>query len=333
MWCTHHVKQELHFALCCKNLKVRYAHPVNIVSDVTGFLKAHAKPLLVILGQTASGKTGFSIDLSEKLLEQGITVEIINADSRQLYKGMDIGTAKITQEEMKNISHHLFSVIDPSFKVTVAWYKEEVEKIIQEIHARGHVPCLVGGSMLYISSVIDGLELLPPANPELRAELEKEYEKDNGVSLHQFLMNEDPETASGIHPNNRPYIIRAAEIIRTTGEKPSKLKESKTSPYDLFIIGIMREKDDLHAKIEQRSRQLLQSGWIEEVKALKAQGFDATTPGMNSVGYQEILNALDSEMNDTALAEVITSKTKKYAKRQMTWWGKDPRIHWVVLNN
>ena len=263
----------------------------------------------------------------------------MNADSRQLYRGLDIGTAKVTEEEKQGVPHHLFDVLNPEEEVTIAWYKERATAAIEEILSRKCVPILVGGSMLYISAVIDGLEMLPPADPALRQKLEEEYDKDRGQSLYAKLLKMDPETAAAFHPNNKPYVIRAMEILEVTGDLPSAQKKSTHSPYDLLIFGMLWERDALTKRIEARTNVLLESGWVEEVQRLRVKGYDESTPAMKSHGYREMLQAieraetegrsLETVKHDKFLMEAIDAKTRQYAKRQMVWWRKDPRIHWI----
>ena len=291
------------------------------------FFKNARKPLIVILGHTASGKTAYSITLAEKLL----TAEIINADSRQLYKGFDIGTAKITTKEMEGIPHHLLDILDPKTPVTISWFQNEAEKVIEEIHSRKHIPILVGGSMLYISSVIDGLEPLPASSKEERKALLKEYEKDDGVSLHQKLSELDPEAALAIPKENSAHLIRAIEVIQATGKKLKESKTKKVVPFDLFIIGCSLPLDERKKKIEARTRELFRRGWIDEVKQILAAGVSLDDPAMISSGYREIAEYIKTGAKDEeSLIRLISQKTLQYAKRQMTWWKRDERIRWIV---
>src|SRR3989338_943085 len=299
-------------------------------AEAKAFCEQAAKPLLVLLGPTAGGKTAASIAIAKYLQEQGTTVEIINADSRQLYKHLNIGTAKITEEEKQGIPHHLFDVLDPKEAVTVAWYREKAKTVIEQIRSRGHVPMLVGGSMLYISAVIDGLELLPTADPELRKRFEEEYDRDRGAALYKKLQEIDPETAAAFHPNNKPYVIRAMEIFETTKAKPSASKKKSKSEYDILILGIEWPREELVRRIDARTKQMLNAGWIEEVQHLIERGYTKNDPGMQSHGYREIMDAIESASTDrNQLAETIASKTRQYAKRQMTWWKGDSRIRWI----
>ncbi len=299
----------------------------------------HRKPLIVVLGPTASGKTGFSLrvaewidrELKEDFAEWKAGAEIVNADSRQLYRGMDVGTAKITEREMRKIPHHLLSVLDPNEDVSVAWYKKHAEQVINAIHARGNVPILVGGSMLYISAVVDGLIPLPSASPELRAELEEEYDKDQGHTLYKNLASRDPETASAFHPNNKPYVVRATELLRMTGEKPSALKTTEPPKYAPLIFGMHWPKERIDERISERTKQMLEQGWIEETEHLLDSGCTPRSPGMRSHGYREIAGWLADRESLTReeLAEKIRAKVRQYAKRQTTWWKRDERIHWI----
>ncbi len=305
-------------------------HDIPHMAELSTFLEASRKPLLVILGHTASGKTAFSITLAHALQAEGRKVEILNADSRQLYKGMDIGTAKIAEAEKEGIMHHLLDVLDPKDPVTIAWYKKEAERVIADCHARGVIPMLVGGSMLYISAVIDGLEPLDPVDPEKRKELSDAYDRDEGVTLWNKLNEIDPEGAAGIERRNKVYLIRAMEIVTSTGKTLAESKQKNGSPYDLFLYGLAQRQEVRAQKINDRTKQLLKSGWIEEVQKLIDQGYSKTDPGMTSHGYREIATVIASGNIDTeVLAEEISVKTRQYAKRQMTWWRNDPRIHWI----
>jgi tRNA dimethylallyltransferase len=305
-------------------------------------LASAARPLVVVLGPTASGKTAFSIDLAEDVAatssEHGwLGAEVINADSRQLYRGMDIGTAKVTPEEARGVPHHLLDVLDPSEEVTMSWYKEQAEAAIAEILSRKHVPMLVGGSMLYISAVIDGLQPLPAVPAEIRQKIKEEYEKDDGKTLHARIAAADPESAQTFHPNNRHAIIRAAELLEMTGSAPSTLKTQSEVPYDLLMFGMRWPREKIVERINARTDVLLTGGWIPEVRGLLARGFGVDTPGLMSHGYREVAATIlahpdwtDAEVTaDPELREIVAKNTRDYAKRQMTWWRGDERIVWM----
>ncbi len=297
----------------------------HIQKRLQEFISTASKPLVIVLGPTASGKTGISIGMTEWL-----DGEIVNSDSRQLYKYLDIGTAKITPEEMRGIPHHMFDVLDPKEEVTAAWYQKQATSVINQIHDRKKIPMLVGGSMLYISAVIDGLEFPEGSDPDLRRKLEAEYDQDGGKALYTELMEIDPDTALAFSPNNKPYVVRASEIYRSTGKKPSQARQQSASLYDLFIIGIERPRKELMRRINERTVELFKRGWIEEVQGLITKGYSSNDPGMKSHGYREIMKYIQ-ENNPSLpdLQEQISSKTRHYAKRQMTWWKNDARIRWI----
>jgi len=293
---------------------------------VDELLATSKKPLIVVLGPTASGKTAFSL----RVAEYCGAAEIINADSRQLYKHLHIGTAKITEEEKKGITHHLFDVLDPKEEVSIADYKKMAMDVIDDCHARGVVPILTGGSMLYISAVVDGLDPLPPADPELRARLEAEWDADDGWTLYDKLVEIDPATAKSFEKQNKRYVVRAMELYAMTGKPPSTLKKTLPPPYDILQLGLMWPRETLVTRIDERTKILLQSGWIEEVEGLIDKGYTTVDPGMKSHGYREIMLWLGSEeKNKEELESVIAAKTRQYAKRQMTWWDNDERIKWI----
>ncbi len=300
--------------------------------ELLEFLETARVPLLVIVGQTAGGKTALSLAVARVLREHDRHAEILNADSRQLYRGLDIGTAKISEAETDGVPHHLFSVLDPADEVTIAWYKDAAERIINDCHGRGSVPMLVGGSMLYVSAVIDGLVPSAPGNPALRAVLSTLYDQDAGAALHARLREIDPESANAIPRANKQYVIRALEIFGLTGKKKSESGAKEACPYDLFLLGVRVPKPELHRRIDERIESMFRDGWVEEVKGLLARGYDEHAPAMESHGYREIVRWIrDGEQPATlvALKEEIAKHTRRYAKRQMTWWKRDPRIRWI----
>lgn len=293
---------------------------------IDAHLEKAKKPLIVILGPTASGKTDFSLEVAKHIGN----AEVINADSRQLYRYLNVGTAKITEEEKRGVVHHLIDVLDPNEDLSIAQYKEMAMKAIDDCHERNIVPLLVGGSMLYISAVVDGLEPLPKADPALRERLEKEWDSDDGWTLYDKLVAIDPATAKNFAHQNKRYVVRAMELWEMTGVQPSKLKKTIPPPYDILQIGLLWPRDLLVERINRRTKKLLESGWIEEVEGLVDKGYGPKDPAMKSHGYKEIMAWLSSEdRNKEKLTELISSKTRQYAKRQMTWWGDDDRIHWI----
>lgn len=324
---------------------------MGIGVKIDQFLKEALHPLIVILGPTASGKTGFSIELAKHLQAQGREavrrssprVEIINADSRQLYKYLNIGTAKVTEEEMQGISHHLINVLDPKEEVSVGWFQVEANRIINEVHERGNIPFLVGGSMLYVSSVTDELTMAPSPSPKLRKELEDAFDKDSGKTLYKRLKEVDPESAQSIHQNNKPRLVRAVEIYELTNQPKSKaVPQSELCPQEptsahsslnILILGLELKRSELHERIDQRTKEMFRDGWIDEVRALLEKGYGPNDPGIKSCGYREIMEAIESNQSivEEVIEEVIAAKTRQYARRQLTWWRRDKRINWVKI--
>jgi len=305
--------------------------PVIIVDH----LRSSDQPLIVIVGPTAGGKTAFSLDIAEHIAHTSAQhgwdhAEIINADSRQLYRFMNIGTAKITEKEKRGVVHHLLDVLHPDEEATIAWYKEEATKVIADCHRRKVVPLLVGGSMLYISAVVDGLDPLPKADPALRKRIEEEYDKDDGWTLFEKLEKIDPATAHAFDKQNKVYVVRAMELYEMTGIAPSKLKKTIPPPYQTLMLGLRWPRETIVKRIDERVRQMLRSGWIEEVEGLMDRGYGPQHPGMKSHGYKEIMMWLSSEERHIdELADVIARKTRAYAKRQMTWWDQEERVLWM----
>ncbi|MFH1444732.1 MAG: tRNA (adenosine(37)-N6)-dimethylallyltransferase MiaA [Candidatus Peregrinibacteria bacterium] len=305
--------------------------------DIAGFLESAQRPLLVLVGQTASGKTSCSLEVAALLQEQGRQVEIVNADSRQLYRGLDIGTAKIRSEEMRGIPHHLLDVKDPKEEVTAAWYKREAQQVIDSIHERGNIPFLVGGSMLYVSAIIDNLSFVQVPDPALRTQLHTDLKREGPTALYERLQELDPEGALSVDPSNTVYLLRALEVCLSTGMSLQDAKGTKPSPYALLLLGMTCPVEELHRRIGERMQQMFASGWVEEVAGLLQRGYAIDDPGMQSHGYREIAqrlghDAMETVRQDQELQDTITAKTRQYAKRQRTWWRNDSRIHWISGN-
>jgi tRNA dimethylallyltransferase len=308
----------------------------SIIADIQAFLESAKRPLLVLLGPTASGKTDFSLSIAEELGKQGKICEIVNGDSRQLYRSLDVGTAKIRPEEMRGIPHHLIDVLDPKEEVTAAWYQKEAKRVIADIYARGALPFIVGGSMLYISAMIDALEFVATTDQSLRVKLRQRLREEGAMALYNQLQGLDPEGARGIDPRNEVYLLRALEVCLTTGCTLESAKRKHPSPYDVLMLGIDLPREELRRRIHDRVRAMFDAGWVEEVQFLLHQGYTVDDPGMLSHGYREIAAALQTHSleevkADVELQERIAASSRQYAKRQLTWWRHDPRIHWVQV--
>lgn len=282
-------------------------------------MKKSQIPLLVLLGPTAVGKTELAIKLAKEL-----NTEIISADSRQVYKYMDIGTAKPSKKEQEDIRHHLIDIVLPSDKFSVADYKRAAEKVILDLHNRGKIPFLVGGSGLYIRSVIDGLFQSPKPDYDLREKLKEEARINGNLFLYEKLKLVDKEIADRLHPNDIFRIVRALEVFEKTGQPISRLQKERTQKpnYNVLMIGLTRERNELYSLIEKRVNKMIEAGLVKEVKNL------STSHGL---GYAQILGFLKNEYSLEHAIYLLKRDTRRFAKRQMTWFRKDKRIIWFNL--
>ena len=287
------------------------------------------RKVLVIVGPTASGKTKLSIIVAER-----INGEIISADSRQIYKLMDIGTAKPSIEDRKRIKHYFIDELYPDQSFNAGEYGIKGREIIEDILSRGKVPIVVGGSGLYIRSLIDGFFEGPGASPELRKKLYEEAEKYGRNRLHDKLKEIDPEAASKIHPNNLERIIRALEVFYLTGKPISQLqKESKPEiNFKPVQIGLNWERKVLYRRIDERVDKMIEDGLIDEVKKLKSLGYSPKFNSLRTVGYKEVFDYLDGKISYDEMVYLIKRNSRRYARRQLIWFRQDKRIIWLDVN-
>ena len=284
-------------------------------------------PLVVILGPTGVGKTALSLDLC-----RSCRGEVISADSRQIYRGMDIGTAKATLAEQAAAPHHLLDIRAPDEVLTVAEYQQLAYATIDAVHARGNTPLLVGGTALYIRAVVAGLRIpAAPPDPALRAELEAQLAQEGVAALFAQLQARDPATAAQIDARNPRRVLRALEIFLLTGHSKVALEGSEPPPYRTLLIGLTRPRDALYARIDQRVDAMLAGGLVEETQRLLAQGYDPRLPAMTSLGYRECIDFLAGRCDLAAAAERIKFETHRYVRHQTTWFRKLAGIHWFDL--
>jgi tRNA dimethylallyltransferase len=297
---------------------------MNIKKDLTSFLKSAKKPLVVVVGATASGKTKISLEIADF-----INGEIISTDSRQIYKEMDIATDIIPVEERKGIPHHMIAITTPEKTIDLPKYKEVALQKIEEIYERKHIPMLVGGTGLYISAIIEGYTLpkIPP-NQKLREALTAEARTKGAEYVHEKLKKLDEKAAENIHPNNIRYVIRAIEIAKSK-TKPTKQK----SPFDVFLIGITRPRQEIYEKINKRVDEQIERGLVKEVSALLKNGYDELLPSMTSLGVKEIIPYIKGEMTIEECTEILKRNTRRYAKRQMTWLKRYDNVKWLNFEN
>lgn len=282
------------------------------------------KPLIVILGPTASGKTAISLKLAKK-----INGEIVAADSRTIYKGMDIGTAKPTLEEKKGIPHYMIDIVKPDQEFTVAQFKQKAVKIIRDIQKRGKIPFLVGGTGLYISSIVDNLQIprVPP-DKKLRKKLEKQIAKYGLDKLWKKLIKLDPEAKKFVQKENPRRVIRALEVIYKTKKPFSQLRQKGQPLFNVFQIGIKMPRQILCQRINQRVDLMIKQGLVKEVENLLKK-YPSDLPAMSGIGYHEIIKYLQDQISLEEAIELIKRDTRRYARRQMTWFKRDKRIKWV----
>ena len=297
---------------------------MNLIKDLTSFLQSAKKPLVVVIAPTAVGKTDISLKIAKD-----INGEIISTDSRQIYKEMDIATDIISPKNQKGIPHHMLAIRKPNETLTLAEYKEMALKKIDEIHKKGRVPMLVGGTGLYISAITEGYDVpKAPPNEKLRKKLQEEAEKHGADYIHKKLQKLDPESAANIHPNNIRYVIRAIEINKST---KSHKQDKKSQPkFDLFMLGIERPREEIYKRINSRVDQQENTGLIEEVKALVEKGYDPALPAMTSLGVKEIIPYIKGEMPLLECLEILKRNTRRYAKRQMTWLKRYDNVRWLT---
>lgn len=283
--------------------------------------------LLCLLGPTASGKTEISIKLAQRL-----NAEIISVDSRQIYRQMDIGTAKPTPQEQQAARHHLIDCVDITQPFSVADFQSLVDAVITDIQNRGKQVLLVGGAGLYFRAVVDGLFEGPAANPALRKRLEQEASEFGVDALHDRLRSCDPESAERIHPNNVTRVIRALEVYELTGTPMSKHQQQwqpENQRYPIIAFGLTMPRDLLYRRIEQRVDIMLANGLITEVESLLAAGYSRDNFALQSFGYKELTTYLDGKCTYVEAIEQLKQNTRRFAKRQMTWFRKDTRIEWI----
>lgn len=289
-----------------------------------------SKPrVLAVAGPTASGKTWLGVQLAK--IYDG---EVISADSMQIYKGMDIASAKPTKEEMQGIPHHLIDFLDRDISFSAADYVRLAKEKIAEVLSRGKLPIIVGGTGLYIDSLLENVKFSDGGSDEkYRKELYDFVGKEGNEALYARLLEADPEAAETIHPNNFVRVVRALEVIHVTGRKFSELKKESRlveSPYDSLIIGLNFEnRQNLYDRIDLRVDEMMKNGLLEEAEELWRQGSMKTAA--NAIGFKEFIPFLENQMSVEACIDKIKQETRRYAKRQLTWFRKNQRIQWIIL--
>jgi len=285
-----------------------------------------APRLVVIVGPTAVGKTALAIELCERF-----GGEIVSADSRQLYRGLDIGTAKPTPEERSRVPHHLVDFLPPDRGLSLAEYQELAYQAIADIHSRGRLPFLVGGTGQYVRAVVEGWSIprVPP-QPELRRRMRREAEERGYRSLHARLAEVDPNAAARIDPRNVRRVIRALEVYEVTGRPISELQGKRSPPYRMLQLGLTMDRQALYERADRRIECMMDDGLVDEVRRLIAQGYAPSLPAMSGIGYAEVRRHLEGELSLEEAVRRMKANTRRFIRHQYNWFRlDDPQIHWI----
>jgi tRNA dimethylallyltransferase len=284
--------------------------------------------LLAVVGPTGAGKSELALDIAEEIQSRGRKVEIVNADSMQFYRGMDIGTAKLKFEERRGIKHHMLDVLDIRDESTAAEYQAQVRPLITKLQSENITPILVGGSMLYIAAALNTFEF-PERDEEIRADLEEQLEKLGSHALHRKLAELDSSAASRIDPGNGRRVVRALEIVTITGEPfAAALPEQTESWQPVLEIGLNSERAHLVERLALRVEKMWQQGIIAEAESLIPAGIREGKTSSRAIGYAQALAQLDGNFSEAEAIAATTQLTQRYARRQMSWFRRDERIHW-----
>ncbi len=279
-------------------------------------------PVVAVVGPTAAGKTALSVALAERL-----GGEIVNADSMQLYRGMDIGTAKITAAERRGVPHHVFDVLEVTETADVVAYRDRARAAVAGIRERGNRPILVGGSGLYVQAALDEMDF-PGTDPAVRGRLEAELERVGSAALWERLRETDPDAARAILPSNGRRIVRALEVVELTGSFTASLPEAPRPHFEAVRIGVDLDTAALDERIEHRVRSMWEGGLVEEVRALEAEGLREGRTASRALGYQQVLAHLAGEYDEREAFRRTVQGTRRFVRRQRSWFKRDGRIEW-----
>ena len=289
------------------------------------------RPLLILTGPTAAGKTALSIQAAK-----AFDGEIISADSMQVYKGMDIGSAKIRRDEMDGVPHHLIDVLEPEEPFHVVKFQELARAAMGEIYERGHLPIITGGTGFYIQALLYDIDFTEnDADPAYRETLERLAMERGAAYLHGLLKERDPKAAQEIHENNVKRVIRALEFYEKTGTPISvhnAAQREKESPYRFAYVVLNRNRDELYRRIDRRVDQMMEAGLLEEVDTLRKRGYDRSYVSMQGLGYKELLAYLDGECTLEEAVYILKRDTRHFAKRQLTWFKRERDTDWLSLD-
>jgi tRNA dimethylallyltransferase len=287
------------------------------------------RPLVVLLGPTAVGKSRIGV-----LVAQHFGTDVLTADSRQVYRGMDIGTDKPTADERQGVPHRLIDLADPDETFNTGWYRRAALAEIDRLYAESRLPFVVGGTGLYIRTLARGLCPAPPADQGVRAELMRMSQEQGRDRLHAELAQVDPATAARLHPNDEAKVMRALEVYRLSGQPMSDLQRRhgfQEAPFSTLLIGLQRPKAELYRRIEERIDWQLAHGMVQETRALLDRGYRRESGAMTGLGYRHVAAHLSGECDYAEMVRLFKRDTRRFAKRQMTWFRKEPGVHWISM--
>lgn len=285
-------------------------------------------PVVAVVGATATGKSDLALDLAARLAGDGLGAEIINADAMQLYRGMDIGTAKLPLAERRGVPHHLLDVLAVSEEASVAAYQRDSRSVIAKVRARGRIPILVGGSGLYVRAALDQLEI-PPTDAAVRASYESLLDEVGLPRLYALLQDRDPAAAAVIEPRNARRIVRALEVIELTGRPFSATMPRRDYAAPTLQVGLRMERSSLDSRVDSRVLRMWASGLLDEVRSLVPQGLRDGFTASRAIGYAQALGQLDGALSEAEAIASTQQATRRLVRRQESWFGADPRVEWL----
>ncbi|WP_454044186.1 tRNA (adenosine(37)-N6)-dimethylallyltransferase MiaA [Cellulosimicrobium sp. Marseille-Q8652] len=298
-----------------------------MTSETARVTRTSPHPVVVaVVGPTATGKSDLALDLAEALGAPGGPAEVVNADAYQLYRGMDVGTAKVPVAERRGVRHHLLDVLDPTEDASVARYQEQARAVLDEIAGRGPRAVVVGGSGLYVRALLDDMRF-PGTDPAVRAALEQRAEREGTRALHDELARLDPGAAASIGPANTRRVVRALEVIELTGRPFTANLPRQEYVRPTLQIGLDCDRAVLDARVEGRVGRMWELGLVDEVRRVEAAGMGRTA--RRAVGYAEVLAHLHGESSEAGARDAVTANTRRLARKQMGWFGRDPRVRWL----
>ncbi len=290
------------------------------------------RPVIGLAGPTASGKSALALDVARALRADGISAEIVNADSMLVYRGMDIGTAKPTLDERREIPHHVVDILDPTETASVADFQRLARAAIAACRARDTVPILVGGSALYLRAILDDFTF-PGTDPQVRARWEAELARIGPAELHRVLAEKDPTSAAAILPGNGRRIVRALEVIELTGSFRANLPEWSYLLEGVQQFGLELQRDELDRRIAERVARMWDSGLVDEVRRLESGGLRSGLTASRALGYRQVLSYLADEISEEQARETTIASTRRFARKQLAWLRRDPRISWLSVGD